>query len=356
MRNRERQTRSGWARLFLATAVVALFAVSLIAGVRIAPRLQAQAPTGQSPATQSATVPQWQIAAGGKMAFDVASVKLNKSGGTRGSSNITGFNAGPTFSPTGGLLSATNYPLINYMVFAYKLNGQEILYLISGLPEWAKIGGEKFDIEARGQGNPTKDQYRLMMQALLADRFKLSMHHETRQGQVLALVLSKAGTIGPQLLAHSADEPCSTAPTPGHGLPQSTAVPAAPSAPSTTSGLGLEPIPCGIVLVVSPSASGRIRIGARNVNIEDIGTSLGGDDAIDRPVIDRTGLRGTFDFTLEWSQQIHFNGPPPPDFQPDPDGPSLATALQKQLGLKLEPQKAPVDILVIDHVEEPSPN
>ena len=82
MRNRERQTRSGWARLFLATAVVALFAVSLIAGVRIAPRLQAQAPTGQSPATQSATVPQWQIAAGGKMAFDVASVKLNKSGGT----------------------------------------------------------------------------------------------------------------------------------------------------------------------------------------------------------------------------------------------------------------------------------
>ena len=336
-------------RFFLTAAGVAALAVLGIVGMPTAV-VWSQATTTQSPA-----VPQWQIAAGGKMAFDVASVKVNKSGGTRGSSNITGFNAGPTFSPTGGLLSATNYPLINYMVFAYKLNGQESLYRISGLPEWAKIGGEKFDIEARGQGNPSKDQYRLMMQALLADRFKLAMHHETRQMPVLALVVSKAGEIGPQLQRHLSDGPCSDAPTPGHGLPRSTpATP--PSAPSSTSGLQLEPIPCGIAVLLPPSKSGRIRLGARNVTIEQIGTSLGGDDAIDRPVIDRTNLGGSFDFALEWSQQITFPGPPPPDFQSDPDGPSLANALQKQLGLALKSETGPVDVLVIDHIEEPSPN
>lgn len=90
--------------------------------------------------------------------------------------------------------------------------------------------------------------------------------------------------------------------------------------------------------------------------MQEIAASLGGDDLIDRPVIDRTGLIGTFDFALEWSQQIHFVGPPPSNFHPDPDGPSLATALAKQLGLKLESTKGPVDVLVVDHIEEPTPN
>ena len=86
--------------------------------------------------------------------------------------------------------------------------------------------------------------------------------------------------------------------------------------------------------------------------MEEIATARGADSLIDRPVIDRTGLSGTFDFSLEWSQQ--FAGPPPPDFQSDPDGPSLLTALQKQLGLTLTSQTGPVDFIVIDHVEEPS--
>jgi hypothetical protein len=81
--------------------------------------LKAQSTTNQAPAVQP--VPEWQIAAGGTMAFDVASVKADKSGSEKRSSNILGFNAGPTFSPTGGLFSVTNYPLINYMIFAYKL-------------------------------------------------------------------------------------------------------------------------------------------------------------------------------------------------------------------------------------------
>ncbi len=90
--------------------------------------------------------------------------------------------------------------------------------------------------------------------------------------------------------------------------------------------------------------------------MEEIATSLGGDSTIDRSVIDRTGLSGTFDFSLEWTQQLQFVGPPPPDFQPDPNGPTLQEALQKQLGLKLVSQTGPVDVLVIDHVEQPSEN
>ena len=111
-----------------------------------------------------------------------------------------------------------------------------------------------------------------------------------------------------------------------------------------------------MVVGVRSSDGGRVRLGGRNVTMEQIGQSLGGDDAVDRPVIDRTGLPGTFDFTLEWSQQITFPGPPPPDFHSDPDGPSLLAALDKQLGLTLKSETGPIDVIVIDHVEEPSPN
>ena len=284
--------------LILSTAVIVALAVPLSLSLATAPKFQAQAPA--SPA-----VPQWQIDAGGKMAFDVASIKPDKSGGRR-YSNIA-FNAGPTFVPTGGLLSVKNYPLINYILFAYKLGDQQFLYAMVGLPDWANVtSNENFDLEARAEGNVTKDQMRLMVQSLLADRFKLAMHHETRQGRVLALVLSKLGKIGPQLQQHSDEEPCQNAPTPGHGLPRSGSSVPAPSAPSDKSGLQLEPIPCAMVVGVRSSAGGRVRLGGRNVTMEQIGQSLGGDDAIDRPVIDRTGLPGTFDFTLEWSQQITF--------------------------------------------------
>jgi len=114
------------------------------------------------------------------MEFEVASVKRNKSGGARYSTIPLGGRS-TTYSPTGGLFSATNYPLINYMAFAYKFSSQQVPFQMSGLPNWATDRSVAFDIETRAQENPTKDQFRLMMQALLADRFKLAMHHETRQ-------------------------------------------------------------------------------------------------------------------------------------------------------------------------------
>ena len=101
-----------------------------------------------------------------KMEFDVASVKQNKSDGA----SISNFPLGPgaVYVPNGGLFSATGFPLATYIAFAYKLTGNDAQSLPSQLPGWATT--DRFDIQARVQGNPSKDQMRLMMRSLLGDR------------------------------------------------------------------------------------------------------------------------------------------------------------------------------------------
>jgi bla regulator protein blaR1 len=89
------------------------------------------------------------------------------------------------------------------------------------------------------------------------------------------------------------------------------------------------------------------------VTMETIAESLGADEYIDRPVVDRTGLTESFDFTVEWNTKLQDLSVHP---QPDESGLSLFEALREQLGLRLKPENGPVDILVIDHVERPSPN
>ena len=304
--------------------------------------------SAQAPATPAPPVPQWETDAGGKMEFDVISVKPNKSGlppsGDRLYSNIP---LGPQdmFTPTGGLLTATNWPLLQYMIFAYKLTSDQVVSVQSQLPKWATT--ERFDIQARGSGNPAKDQFRLMMQALLADRFKLAIHYETRQLPVFALVLDKPGKLGPQFQPHPEDATCSTAPPPPG---------TAPEVPSLVAG-GL-PESCGSLAAWPvPGTPGRVRVGARNVPMTMLTTSMNSPfTGVDRPVLDKTGLTGKFDFVMEFTPQ--FNGPLPPgaNFQPDESGPTFIEALKQQLGLKLDPQKGPVDVIVIDHVEQPSEN
>jgi uncharacterized protein (TIGR03435 family) len=108
---------------------------------------------------------------------------------------------------------------------------------------------------------------------------------------------------------------------------------------------------------MTASASGRVRIGARNVTMGLIATTLSAmPDGPARPVLDQTGLSGTFDFTLEWTPQLNVPEPPGSTFQTDESGPTFLEALKEQLGLKLESTTGPVNVLVIDHVEEPSPN
>lgn len=318
------------------TLLIVVLAVPLSVSLATASTLLAQAP-----ASRASAVPQWQSDAGGKMAFEVASVKQNTADQSARNSNIS-FGASDTFTPAGGLLSASNIPLIQYIFFAYKITAGRAQTVTSQLPKWAKA--DRYDIEARAaNGNPTKDQMRLMMQSLLADRFKLEIHYQTRQLPVFALVLDKPGKLGTQLRPHSEDSPCSAA------------LPAAGPLQTVAGGF---PLLCGAAYFL-PSAPGHLRVGARNVAMEAIATSFVFSvdmSGINRPVLDQTGLTGKYDFAIEWTRDLIGAQPSSSTFQPDPTGPTFLEALKEQLGLKLESTTGPVDVLVIDHIEEPSPN
>jgi uncharacterized protein (TIGR03435 family) len=251
---------------------------------------------------------------------------------------------GDVYVPNGGQFRARNYPLINYIAFAYKMADDQEQSLRSQLPKWAMT--DRFDIQGNGQGNPSKDQMRLMMQALLADRFHLAVHYETRQVPVLALVLDQPGKLGPLLQKHPDDSQCATTPV----------VPSpAPTAPPQLLDTRF-PATCGGILGMPPSAPGRTRAGARNVPMELIASSMGEGDGVDRPVLDKTGLTGMFDFAIEFTPQLNASSPPGANSHRDLTGPTFLDALREQLGLRLEPQTGPIDFLMISSVEEPSTN
>jgi uncharacterized protein (TIGR03435 family) len=269
-----------------------------------------------------------QSGAAGNPTFDVASVKPNKSGGEQRSNVPLG--TGTLYSPTGGLFSAANVPLSRYISFAYKISLNQLQPMLAQMPSWVTTDG--FDIQARCERDPGKDGMRLMMRALLADRFKLAVHSEIREEPVLALVAVTPGKTGPQLRPHPIDSPCST----------------------ELSGF---PSFCGGVAGgMPPTVPGRQRMAGRGVTIEIIAMDFPISD-LDRQIVNQTGLSGTFDFTLEWVPESNGTAQPPGvDSQSDLSGPSFLEALTEQLGLKLRPTKAPVDVLVFDHVERPSEN
>jgi uncharacterized protein (TIGR03435 family) len=326
----------------LTIAALAILAVASLAAA--VPPLKAQLTPDQAPATQRPPTPQWQTDAGGKMAFDVASVKQNKSGPPpSGEMPSTSFplNPGDVYSPTGGLFRGTNLPLVAVIAFAYKLDVTD--FLRSQLPKWATV--YRVDIAARAAGNPTKDQMRLMMQSLLADRFKMAIHFETREVPVFGLVLDKPGKTGPQLRPHSDDLSCSTAYSP---------VPLSEVPPSAILAGGF-PATCGSIVIMPPSEAGRIHIGARNVSMGFFAKALPTmPNGLDRPVLDRSGLEGTVDLTFEWMPER--SGPPGSNVPHDETGTTFLEALKEQLGLKLESQTGPADVLVVDHLEQPSEN
>jgi uncharacterized protein (TIGR03435 family) len=297
----------------------------------------AQQPS-QSPA------PEWQTAAGGKMAFDTVSVKRNATAPPNAAGSNFPLGPGDVYVPNGGLFRARNFPLAEYIGFAYKITGNQEEALLSQLPKWTTT--DRFDIEGRVHGNPTKDQMRLMMQSLLGERFRLATHYETRQVPVLALILDQPGKLGPLLQRHPDGSPCATTPQ-------------VPSPPPTAPPQLLDsrfPAPCGGVLGMAPSAPGRVRRGARDVSMKLIASSMMGGQGVDRPVLDRTGLSGTFDFAIEYTAQIDASWPAGAVAQRDLTGPTFMQALQEQLGLRLEPQTGPVEVVVVDYVEEPPAN
>jgi uncharacterized protein (TIGR03435 family) len=290
----------------------------------------------QSPSAQAPAVPEWQIAAGTKMAFEVASVKLDP-----GPFRVPNFplDPGDAYRLVGGRFSA-DFPLSTYITFAYKLSltADQRQSMMAHLPAW--VATDRFAIEARAAGTPTKDQMRLMMQSLLAERFKLAVHFETHVVPVLAMVLAKPGQTGPKLRPHSEGVPCEATP---------------PTDDPPARDAAVFPPACEVYMMMNyPNALARA--GSRNTTLAILAGALSGIGKLDRPVVDQTGLTGRFDFSIEFAPESNAPSPPNADAPADIQGPSFLDALREQLGLRLESSKAPLQILLVDHVERPSEN
>ena len=256
-------------------------------------------------------------------AFEVASVKPNKSGEVGGS-----FGVRP-----GGQVVVTNNTLRNIVRNAYQLQNFQIV----GGPEW--FDTERFDITAKAvDSNPTQQEFQSMVQRLLADRFKLVVHRETRQSPIYALVLARSdGTRGPKLTPSTTDCLALAAAAARGATP--------PPAPPNPNGRPL----CG-----TRTLPGRILAGG--VTMDDLARNVS--NFAGRMTLNRTGLQGRFDLELEFTpDQLPPEGTLPPGLpKPPADGPSLFTAMQEQLGLKLDSQRGPVDVLVIDSADRPTPD
>jgi uncharacterized protein (TIGR03435 family) len=229
-------------------------------------------------------------------AFEVASVKAHPD-----PPRIIGVKT------TGARLIADAETVRGLVMWAYNVKN----YQVSGPSAQSPVGDTFFDVvaKAEGEATPTKDEFRTMLQNLLADRFKLKVHRELREMPVYALVVGKNG---PKLK---------------------------PSAPDAAPG--------GRIQLVGRNYEYTVPLATMDDIVDGVANSF-----LDRPVVDRTGLTGTYNLKLTYTPNTRGNR------TPDPDAPDLSifTAVQEQLGLKLESQKASIEILVIDHVEKPSDN
>ncbi len=273
------------------------------------------------------------------MAFEVASVRLAKPD-TFGLP-LFWLDRGDA-KPPGGRFSAS-VSLGRYIFIAYKLEAFQIKEMNAQLPKWAN---DDYAIDAKADGNPTKDQMRLMLQSLLADRFKLRVHFESREGPVLALTFVKPGKLGPKLLPHSEGPPC-----PDSFEMTNPFRPTPPPKPGVA-----WPSQCGIAAQMgTPNGTW---LGARNRTMgllaNDIygsGVSMG---EVDKPVVDQTGLQGRFDFIVALPAWMISLFPKPPNPDDPPKGTPFLNAVRDQLGLKLVSSKGAIRKLVIDHIERPS--
>lgn len=237
-----------------------------------------------------------------------------------------------------GRVITENTPLKFLIGVAYKR--REGWFEISGAPGWMDSDG--YDIVAKASGDATNEQMYPMLQALLKDRFQLKLHRETRALPVYDLVVSKGGL----KLQNPKTGNC-------FGGPPGTEPPPVPGKPLV--------LPCGYVTESLSPLGLQIRGG--QTSMQRLALTLSG--VLGRTVVDRTDFSGTFDIDLEFTPDDAIAGIPgrgmPGALPTDPPsgdhaGPSLFSALQDRVGLKLESAKGPVTVLVVDHVERPSAN
>jgi uncharacterized protein (TIGR03435 family) len=315
------------------------FASTLAFGVSNMP-LKAQSSTSRTPSVSLISTPEWQIAAGSKKEFAVASIRRSEPG-TFLRPNMV-LNNEDTPVPPGGRFSG-DFPLEIYIEFAYKImpTREQEDAMLAHLPKW--VSTDHFVIQAEAEGNPTKDQVRLMMQSLLADRFKLVVHFETKVVPVFGLILDRPGRTGPRIRPHSEGPACDAAIAPAADR-SSSSVPPGEFVPS-----------CGRVQAIyGPDHT--VVLGARDISLEHLAGYLPDFEDTGRPLVDQTGLGGTFDFSLNWLPESNITPQAGASESIDAQGPSFLTALRDQLGMKLKPAAAPIPLLVVDHVEQLSPN
>ena len=239
------------------------------------------------------------MAADANAVFEVATIKPSKPG-----------NPGKAFTMRGRQFVTINTNLREIITFAYDMHPRQVV----GGAGW--LDSDFYDIQAEPepQGMPNTKQIKVMVQKLLADRYKLAFHREKRELSAYAIVVGKGG---PKMAKNDSDP---------NGMPG-----------MFFRGLGVLPV--------------------RNATMADFATVLQ-NPVLDRPVVDQTGLTGRYDFLLKWTPDAsQFNGMGANAKHDDADAPpDLFTAMQEQLGLQLKSVKAPVDVLVIDRVEKPSEN
>ena len=263
-------------------------------------------------------------------AFEVASVKRNTSG--------DGFIT--IGMQPGGRLTMNNVPARQLIIRAYQVQPFQVL----GGPSW--ITSDRFDITAKAaNAEATPQQLNVMLQALLADRFKLKVHTETREADVFKLVKARPdGKLGESLKPAAVNCGAMRGRPGGPG-------PAGANTPVPAPG---GPMPdCRMMM-----APGRLELVGQTMAsfASTLGTQLA------RPVVDETGLTGAYSFTLSFMPDSGGRGLPPgipppgaPELPPiDPNAPALATALIEQLGLKLESGKGPIEMILIDSISQPT--
>lgn len=257
-------------------------------------------------------------------AFDVTSVKAYESPSETGAFGI--------MPPTPGRLRIVRTPLRFILHYAFQVRDHQLI----GAPEWADSAS--FDITATFSDDPprTEDDRRSMLRALLADRFGLKTHREKREIPIYALVMTrKGGALGPQLVRSTFDCEQWIA----EKRPQVSGTRPSPVAPG-----GRRPV-CQMLTT-------RRFITAGTQTMQQLSEAL--QPLTGRPVANRTGLAGTFDFDLQWTSgpvAQALGATPLPD-----DGPSIFAALQEQLGLRLESARDTVDVVVVDAVQRPTPD
>lgn len=291
------------------------------------------------PAAAAQVTSEWQTAVGAHSTFEVASIRPAAPGPPIPST--VGLNIDDEPVPVGGRFVADSQ-LDIFIEFAYRIwpTPELAKIMFAHVPKW--VTTESFVIAAKMDGNPTKDQVRLMMQSLLADRFKFAAHFETRTMPVLALIPLKPGKTGPRLRPHADGLPCDA----------NWIAPADRSSPSVPPG-GFLPN-CGTGVVNGPNHT--VLLGSRNATIDQLATYIGQLGVFGRPLVNQTGITGRYDFSINWMPESHHPSSTGTAVPIEDAGPTLLEALQEQLGLKLKPINAPVQILVIDHVEQPSQN